>query len=95
MAEIRVKDIDQETYDRLIALANERGWTTNEVALRALRYALGLSAEHLSGQDRQDIATMRGVWNQTENQAFHEAMEAFRQVDSGPTFEPAAGKKRV
>jgi hypothetical protein len=31
---------------------------------------------------------MRGVWNQTENLAFSEAMEAFRQVDSGPTFEP-------
>ena len=87
MAEIRVKNIDEETFERLIALADERGWTVNEVALRALRYALGLSTEHLSGQDRQDIATMRGVWNQGENQAFHEAMEAFRKVDSGPTFE--------
>lgn len=93
MAEIRVKDIDDETFERLTALANERGWTTNEVALRALRYALGLSTEHLSGQDRQDIATMRGVWNQSENQAFSEAMEAFRQVDSGPTFE--SPKKRA
>lgn len=92
MAELRVRDIDEETFERMTALANERGWSLNEVALRALRYALGLSTEHLSGQDRQDIATMRGVWNQTENQAFSEAMEAFRRVDSGPTFE--SPKKR-
>ncbi|MGB0134980.1 hypothetical protein [Dokdonella sp.] len=95
MAEIRVKDIDEDTFERLTALANERGWTINEVALRALRYALGLSNEHLSGQDRQDIATMRGVWNQVENQAFHEAIEAFRQVDSGPTFESPNRKKQA
>jgi hypothetical protein len=94
MAEIRVRDIDEETYERLTALASERGWTINEVALRALRYALGLSTEHLAAQDRQDIATMRGVWNQSENQAFHEAMEAFRQVESGPTFESVAPRKR-
>ena len=92
MAEIRVKNIDEETFERLIALADERGWSINEVALRALRYALGLSTEHPSGQDRQDIATMRGVWNQSENQAFSEAMDAFRQVDSGPTFEPSRKK---
>ena len=94
MAEIRVNNIDEETHERLAILANERGLTINEVALRALRYALGLSMEHPSGQDRQDIATMRGVWSQTENQAFHEAMEAFRHVDSGPTFESAASKKQ-
>lgn len=87
MAEIHIQNIDQPTYERMLALARERGWSINELAVRALRYAVGLSSEHLAGQDRQDIATMRGVWNQSENQAFHEAMEAFRQVDSGPTFE--------
>ena len=87
MAEIRIHSIDQATHDRMIALAKDRGWSLNEVALRALRYALGLTSEHPAGQDRQDIATMRGVWNQSENQAFHEAMDAFQQIQSGPTFE--------
>jgi hypothetical protein len=86
MAEILISNIDKATLTRMTELANERGWSTNEVALRALRYALGLSTEHLAAQDRQDIATLRGVWNQNENQAFREAMDAFRQVESGPTF---------
>lgn len=89
MAEFWIRDIDSVTLDRLNALANERGWSASTTAVRALRYALGLSTEPLMRQDRQDIATMRGVWNQSENQAFHEAMEAFRQVDSGPSFEPS------
>jgi hypothetical protein len=92
MAEILISNIDKATLTRMTELANERGWSTNEVALRALRYALGLSTEHLSANDRQDIATMRGVWNQSENLAFREAMEAFRRVESGPTFE--AGDKQ-
>ncbi len=87
MAEIRIHSIDQATHDRMIALAKDRGCSLNEVALCALRYALGLSGEHPAGQDRQDIATMRGIWNQSETQAFHEAMDAFQQVPSGPTFE--------
>lgn len=87
MAELNIKNIDQATMERMLMVANERGWSINELALRALRYALGVSSEHVFSQDRQDIATMRGVWNQNENQAFREAMEAFRQVESGPTFE--------
>jgi len=93
MAEFWIRDIDSVTLDRLNALANERGWSPGTTAVRALRYALGLSTEPVMRQDRQDIATMRGVWNQSESQAFHEAMEAFRQVDSGPSFEPGATKK--
>ncbi|HPG93838.1 MAG: hypothetical protein WAS23_04670 [Dokdonella sp.] len=93
MAEFWIRDIDNATLDRLNALANERGWSPGATAVRALRYALGLSTEPVMRQDRQDIATMRGVWNQSESQAFHEAMEAFRQVDSGPSFEPDSAKK--
>lgn len=88
MAELNIKNIDQATFERMRTLANERGCSINELAVRALRYAVGLSSEHVFGQDRQDIATMRGVWNQHENQAFREAMEAFSQMDSGPTFDP-------
>lgn len=88
MAELNIKNIDQATFERMRTVADERGWSMNELAVRALRYAIGMSNEHLFGEDRQDIATMRGVWNQNENQAFREAMDAFRQVESGPTFEP-------
>ncbi|HMM65561.1 MAG TPA: hypothetical protein PKC03_01345 [Dokdonella sp.] len=94
MAEILISDIDRATLARMTELANERGWSTNEVALRALRYALGLSTEHPGGTDRQDIATMRGVWNQTENLAFREAMDAFRQIESGPTFETPESRRK-
>ena len=87
MPQLHIKYIDEMTYERMRVIADERGWSVDELAVRAIRYAIGLSSEHVTGQDRQDIATMRGVWNQSENLAFHEAMEAFRQVDSGPTFE--------
>lgn len=88
MPELLLKNIDETTYQRMLVIADERGWSLDELAVRAIRYATGLSSENVAGQDRQDIATMRGVWNQTENQAFREAMEAFRQIDSGPSFEP-------
>lgn len=87
MRELRIRKVDEATYERMLAIADERGWSVEDLAVRAIRYAIGLSSENVAGQDRQDIATMRGVWNQTENQAFREAMEAFRQVESGPTFE--------
>ncbi|HET9031311.1 MAG TPA: hypothetical protein VFN25_00245 [Dokdonella sp.] len=87
MRELVVKNIDDATYQRMLEVADQRGWSIEGLALRAIRYAMGLSSESLAGEDRQDIANMRGVWNQTENQAFREAMEAFLQVESGPTFE--------
>ena len=87
MADLQIKNIDPATQERMRDLALQRGCSINEFALRALRYVVGLSSEHPGGQDRQDIATMRGVWNQSENQAFREAIEAFREVESGPTFE--------
>ncbi len=87
MADLQIKNIDPATQERMRDLALQRGCSINEFALRALRYVVGLSSEHPGGQDRQDIATMRGVWNQIENQAFREAIEAFREVESGPTFE--------
>ncbi|MCC6441256.1 MAG: hypothetical protein IT476_11610 [Rhodanobacteraceae bacterium] len=94
MTDFLIQSIDRVTLERLELLAGERGWSTNDTALRALRYALGISSEPVIGRDRQDIATMRGVWNQLENQAFSEAMDAFRKVDSGPSFEtlPKSGK---
>ena len=87
MADLQIKNIDPAIQERMRDLALQRGCSINEFALRALRYVVGLSSEHPCGQDRQDIATMRGVWNQSENQAFREAIEAFREVESGPTFE--------
>ena len=87
MADLQIKNIDPVIQERMRDLALQRGCSINEFALRALRYVVGLSSEHPGGQDRQDIATMRGVWNQSENQAFREAIEAFREVESGPTFE--------
>ncbi len=90
MRELFIHNIDEATYRRMLAIADERGWSIEDLALRAIRYATGLSGEHIVGEDRQDIATMRGVWNPNENQAFREAMEAFRRVESGPTFQSAS-----
>jgi hypothetical protein len=88
MTDIFIRDIDTLTLERLNAVAVEQGCTKNDIALRALRFALGLSSKGVLGQDRQDIATMRGIWNQGENQAFSEAMDAFQRIESGPLFEP-------
>lgn len=94
MPEILLKDIDATTFECIRAAASERGCTLEEISIRALRFAFGLSAEDLAPRDRQDIATMRGVWNQGENQAFREAIEAFKQVDSGPMFEAQARRTK-
>jgi hypothetical protein len=95
MPDLVLKDIDDTTFERLRAVASEHGCRLDEIGLRALRFALGLSAEDLIARDRQDIATLRGIWNQGENQAFHEAIEAFKQVDSGPSFEAGSDKSRA
>lgn len=92
MSELRVHSIDEVLHERMLMVAKSRGWSLNEVALRALRYALDISSEHPLGRDRHDIATMRGIWNQIESQAFSEAMEAFKRVESGPTFESVENK---
>jgi plasmid stability protein len=94
MRNLMVRDIDEAMLDRIRVIAIEQGCSTNEIAVRALRYALGLSDEELVPRDRQDIATMRGIWNQSESQAFREAMDAFRQVESGPLFEPDKDPKK-
>lgn len=94
MPDLVLKDIDEATFERLVAVASEQGCGLEEIGVRALRVALGLSAEDLVARDRQDIATLRGIWNHGENQAFHEAMEAFKQVDSGPSFEADAGTSK-
>lgn len=94
MPDLVLKDIDEATFERLAAVASEQGCRLEDIGMRALRFALGLSTEDLVARDRQDIATLRGIWNQGENQAFHEAIEAFKQVDSGPSFEPGSGTPR-
>ena len=89
MPDILLKDLDEATFERMSAAASERGCALDEIARRALRFAFGLSSEDPAPRDRQDIATLRGVWNQGENQAFREAIEAFQRVDSGPSFDSA------
>ncbi len=88
-----VDQLDEATWDRLHAAALAQGCSPGDIAARALRFAFGLSSEDFSPRDRQDIATLRGVWNQSENAAFRDAFEAFKDVDSGPTFEPAPKKR--
>jgi len=87
MPDLLVNDIDEQMLQRIRALADEHGWSTNTVIVRALKFALGLSADDPAPRARGDIATLRGVWNQHESKAFSEAIEAFRRVDSNPLFE--------
>jgi hypothetical protein len=93
MPDIVIKDVEAPLFERISTAASERGCAIEEITVRALRFAFGLSADDLAPRDRQDIATLRGIWNQGENQAFREAIEAFHQVDSGPQFEARSANK--
>ena len=88
MPRLLLEHIDEATWDRLTAAASAHGCSPEEIGRRALRFAFGLSGEDFAPRDRQDIATLRGIWNQGENAAFQEALEAFKSVESGPSFEP-------
>ena len=94
MPDILLRDIDDATFERIRTAASERGCALEDITLRALRFAFGLSAEDPAPRDRQDIATLRGVWNQGENHAFRDAIEAFQQVASGPSFEGDAATRK-
>jgi len=95
MADLLLKDIDEETLARMRAAASERACSLEDIGVRALRFAFGLGIEDFAPRDRQDIATLRGVWNQGENQAFREAIEAFKRVDSGPSFEARNDRRKT
>ncbi len=93
MPDILLRNIDAATFERIRAAASAQGCPLEDVSLRALQFAFGLTTEDPAPRDRQDIATLRGVWNQGENQAFREAIEAFQRVDSGPAFEPGRARE--
>ncbi|WP_440224579.1 hypothetical protein ACQQ2N_05005 [Dokdonella sp. MW10] len=87
MPDLLVNDLDTATIERLEALASERGLPSNVLARDALRYALGLSDREIVPRAGDDGVMLPGLWHATENQAFREAMEAFKRVESGPSFE--------
>ncbi len=89
MPRLVIDHLDQALWDRLLAAAATQGCPPADIGARALRFAFGLSSEDFAPRDRQDIATLRGVWSQSENAAFDEALQAFKSVDSGPSFEEA------
>ncbi len=86
MPDILLKDFDAAAWERVCLAAAVRGCPPEALAARAVLDAYG-TGEDAVLTDRQDIATMRGIWNQGENQVFREAMEAFQRVDSGPLYE--------
>ncbi len=87
MPDLLVNDLDSATIERLEALASERGLPAGVLARDALRYALGLSDREIVPRIVDDMAMLPGLWHATENQAFREAIEAFKRVESGPSFE--------
>lgn len=93
MPDILLKDFDAAAWERVCLVAATRGCAPEALAARAVLDAYGPGEDKVPA-DRQDIATMRGIWNQGENQVFREAMEAFKRVDSGPLYEPRSEAKK-
>ena len=79
MPDLVIRQIDSLMAERIKALAKERGWSINDVALNALRRGLGLSA---AGQISSESPVHAGSlvleaqWNLSEKAAFKEALQA-------------------
>lgn len=78
MPDLLVKDIEPEIAEHIKRLARDRGWPINDVVLSLLRQALGLEKPEppLPG----DIARLTGTWEDEENRALSEAIEALRKL---------------
>ncbi|MEO8010336.1 MAG: hypothetical protein ABI650_01695, partial [Dokdonella sp.] len=66
MPDILLKDFDEATWERVCLAAAVRGCAPEEIAARAVLGAFAADAGEMPA-DRQDIATLRGIWNQGEN----------------------------
>lgn len=93
MPDILLKDFDAAAWERVCLVAAARGCAPETLAAHAVLDAFGHGVDD-GTRDRQDIATLRGIWNQGENQVFREAMEAFQRVDSGPLYEPRGNRRK-
>lgn len=84
MPDFLVRDIDAAVADRIKSLARERGWPINDVILRLLKEALGMSQPEppLPG----DIARLAGAWEDDESRIFHEAMNAFKRLPDDQAY---------
>ncbi len=79
MSDFVIHQVDNQTVERIKALAGHRRWSVNDVALHALRQGLGLSA---AGQiftasmlDPGELV-LAGHWEASEKAAFQEALQA-------------------
>jgi hypothetical protein len=84
--DILIRNVDAAIAERLDQIAGELDWSTDEVIVHGLRYALGLGGESLVHRDRRDIAHLRGVWNPDETAIFDDALSAFEHIDGRPLF---------
>ena len=84
MPDFLVRDIDAQTADRIKRIARERGWPINDVILRLLKEALGMSEPEppLPG----DIARLSGAWQDEESKIFEEAMREFQKLPDDQAY---------
>lgn len=80
MPDIMIRHIDRLMAERIKLLAKERQWSINDVVLQALRHGLGVSegggllAENL--RESRELTSVGGHWDDREQAAFQEAMQA-------------------
>ena len=76
MPDFLLKDIDSSIADRVKRLARERDWPINDVFLHLIKQALGM--ENPDPPTPGDIARLAGTWEDDENKALAEAMDALK-----------------
>jgi hypothetical protein len=81
-----IRHIDALMIERIKALAKERQWSINDVALHALRSGLGMSAAGQISETLVDPSSLvlPGHWDAREKAAFQEAMKALSLTPATP-----------
>lgn len=76
MPDFLIRDIDADVADRIKRLARERGWPINDVILRLIKEALGMTQPEppLPG----DITRLAGAWQDEEARVMEEAVRALQ-----------------
>ena len=84
MPDIVIRGIDNDMAERIKEIARLNNMPINDVILRLLKEALGMSQPEppLPG----DIARLAGAWEDDESRIFHEAMNAFKRLPDDQAY---------
>ncbi len=80
MAQLTVRDVDEQLGEALRREAEARGLSVNRLVLQLLRESIGLST-HRQTQIFTDLDYLAGTWSSSDAAGFEQTLAAQRSVD--------------